>query len=71
MQTSDEQFKKLILDSRLVTEAEYAEAEKKSKEKKQKVGDILLSDGKISESDLRRIEAFALGIPFVSLAKIS
>src|SRR3989344_4797373 len=68
MQTSDEQFKKLILDSRLVTEAEYAEAEKKSKEKKQKVGDILLSDGKISESDLRRIEAFALGIPFVSLA---
>jgi len=35
--------------------------------KKQKLGNILLSEGKISETDLKRAEAFVLGIPFVSL----
>jgi type IV pilus assembly protein PilB len=64
---NEEQFKKAILNSKLVTRAELDEAEKKSQEKKQKLGDILLSDGKISESDLKRMEAFVLGIPFISL----
>jgi type IV pilus assembly protein PilB len=39
-----------------------------AKTKNQKVGNILLSEGKISEADLKRMEAFVLGIPFVSLA---
>ncbi len=69
MQINEEQLKKLILDSGLVTRSEFDEALKKSEEKKQKVGDILLSDGKISEADIKRMEAFALGIPFVSLMK--
>ncbi|MEI8270478.1 MAG: GspE/PulE family protein, partial [bacterium] len=44
------------------------EAVKKAQEKKQKFRDILLSDGKILETDIRRMEAFVLGIPFVNLA---
>ena len=69
MTIDQEQLKKFILDSKLVSRADLDEAVKKARVKKQKFGDILLSDGKISETDLRRIEAFVLGIPFVNLTK--
>jgi len=67
MQINEEQLKKVILDGGLVSEKDLEDAFKKAETKKQKVGDILLSEGKISETDLRRMEAFVLGIPFVSL----
>src|SRR3989339_6621 len=67
MQIDEEQLKKYILDSGLVSRSDFSASEKKAEEKKQKIGNILLSDGKISEADLKRMEAFVLGIPFVSL----
>ncbi len=68
MQIDEEQLKKHILDSGLVSRSDFNESEKKAESKKQKIGNILLSEGKISESDLKRTEAFVLGIPFVNLA---
>ncbi|KKT76168.1 MAG: hypothetical protein UW72_C0010G0011 [Parcubacteria group bacterium GW2011_GWF2_44_7] len=65
MQMNEEQLKKFILESGLVSKADFEEVSKKAEEKKQKVGNILLSEGKISEADLKRIEAHVLGIPFV------
>jgi len=67
MQIDEGQLIKFILESKLISRSDIDEAVKKAKEKKQKLSDILLSDGKISEADLRRLEAFVLGIPFVSL----
>lgn len=67
MEVNQEQLKKFILDSGLISRSELDELENKAKEKKQKLQDILLSEGKISESDLRRTEAFVLGIPYVDL----
>lgn len=67
MQINEEQLKKLILESKLVSREQFEEAEKLSQEKKQKVGDILFSAGQISETDLKKMEAFAFGIPFISL----
>jgi len=67
MQINEEQLKKFILDSGLVKPSQFEEAEEKAKKTKQKLGDILLSGGKISETDLKRMEAFVLGIPFISL----
>ncbi|MEK7081311.1 MAG: GspE/PulE family protein [Patescibacteria group bacterium] len=67
MQINEEQLKKLILESGLVSKTDFESALQKAETKKQKIGNILLSDGKISETDLRRIEAFVLGIPFISL----
>ncbi len=64
-----EQFKKFLLDFGHITRAELDEEIKKAESKKQKLSNILLSDGKISETDLKKIEAFILGIPFVSLLK--
>ena len=68
MQIDEEQLKKFILESKLVSRPDLDESIKKAQEKKQKFGDILLSDGKISENDLIKMEAFVLGIPYVNLA---
>ena len=67
MQIDEDRLKKFILDGGLVSQKDLDDAFKKAEIKKQKIGNILLSDGKISETDLKRTEAFVLGIPFVSL----
>ena len=67
MQINEDQLKKFILESGLVSKTDLEEAIIKAKTQKQKVGSILLSDGKITETDLKRMEAFVLGIPFVNL----
>ncbi|MBI5139534.1 type II/IV secretion system protein [Candidatus Nomurabacteria bacterium] len=67
MQISEEQLKKFILDSKLVSSSDLDTTLEKAKKTKQKLADILLSEGKISETDIKRMEAFVLGIPFVSL----
>ncbi len=69
MVINEEQFKKVILDSGLITRSELELSAEKAQEKKQKLSDILLSEGKISETDLKRMEAYVLEIPFVNLEK--
>ncbi len=64
---NEEQLKKVILDSGLITRSELDALAKKAETKKQKLSNVLLSDGKISETDLKRMEAFVLEIPFVNL----
>lgn len=68
MEIDINQFKKVVFDSGLVSEADLNTAEKSSYEKKQSIGDVLVSMGKLKDTDRRRMEAFTLGIPFVSLA---
>ncbi|OGI71741.1 hypothetical protein A3B84_01115 [Candidatus Nomurabacteria bacterium RIFCSPHIGHO2_02_FULL_35_13] len=67
MQINEEQLKKVILESGLVSRSELDTLVKKAETKNQKLSNILLSDGKISETDLKRMEAFVLEIPFISL----
>ena len=67
MQVNEEQLKKIILESGLVSRSDIEDAVKKSEETGQKFGNILLSEGKIPESDLKRMEAFVLGVPFINL----
>lgn len=69
MVIDEKQFQKAILDSKLLTRSELDVLIQKAKTKKQKLSHILLSEGKISETDLKRMEAFVLEIPFVSLEK--
>jgi type IV pilus assembly protein PilB len=68
MQIDEEQLKKFILESGLVNRTDFDDAIKKAEIKKQKFGNVLLSEGKISETDLKRMEAFVLGIPYINLA---
>lgn len=67
MHIEDDQLKKFILDSGLVTKTELDKAQKKAEKSGESVGTILVSDGSISEDDLRRMQAYILGIPFVNL----
>jgi type IV pilus assembly protein PilB len=63
----EKQLREFILDSGLVTTADFESAEKEAQKKDIKVGDVLVSNGKISEDDLRRLQANILGIPFINL----
>ena len=69
VEIKEEDLKKLILESGAINRSDLETLAKKAKEKKQKLGDILLSEGKIGETDLRRMEAHALGIPYVNLGE--
>ncbi len=69
MQIDEEQLKKFISESGLVSKTDFNSVIKLAEIKKQKFGDALLSEGKILETDLKRMEAFVLGIPFISLVK--
>jgi type IV pilus assembly protein PilB len=57
------------LESKLVNKSDLEDVVKDAQEKNQKWTDLLLSLKKIGEVDLKRMEAFVLGIPFVNLAK--
>ncbi len=67
MQINEDLLKKYIIDAGLASREIIATVEQNAIEKKQKFTDLLLSEGKISETDLKRMEAFVLEIPFVSL----
>jgi len=67
MHVEEGQLKKLILDSGLMSEKDVSLAEKKAKEKAVELKSVLLSDGHVTEDDLRRMEAYVIGIPFVNL----
>ncbi len=67
MQVSERDLKTFILDSGLVSRPEVEKADATAKERKQSLGDVLVSDGTLSSDALRRIKAYVLGIPFVNL----
>jgi len=67
MKVEQQQIKAFLLDSGLVSRSEVEEAEGKAKKKKKGIGEILLKEGKISEEQLHRLQAYILGISFVDL----
>jgi len=69
MKVEAQQLKAFLLDAGLVTTEEFAAALKKAEKTKQKVGDVLVSDGLITQEELIKLEAYILGIPFVNLEK--
>ncbi len=67
MLIEDTQLYKFILDSGLVTKEDLEAAKKEADKNEKRLGDILVSAGKITADNLRRMEAYVLGIPFVDL----
>lgn len=66
MTVDNKQLKEFLIDAALVSRADIEAVEKKLN-KSERLGDALLKSGKLAEDDLRRTEAYILGIPFVSL----
>ncbi|MDI6591585.1 MAG: ATPase, T2SS/T4P/T4SS family [Patescibacteria group bacterium] len=69
MRVEPQQLKVFLLDAGLVTEKQFEDCLKKARKTKQKVGDVLVSEGLISQEELIKLEAYILGIPFVNLEK--
>ena len=69
MKVEPQQLKAFLLDAGLVTQIQFDEAQKKAEKTKQKVGDVLVSQGLITQEELIKLEAYILGIPFVNLEK--
>lgn len=67
MHVEEKQLKDFILDSGLIPVPEIESAEDEARSQKKTIGEILISRGKISDDDLRRMQAYILGIPFVNL----
>ena len=67
MRVESTQLKKFIIDSGLLSEADISRAEKEAKAKGHTLKEVLLATSGISEDEMRRVEAYTLGIPFVNL----
>jgi type IV pilus assembly protein PilB len=63
------QLKDFILDSGLVSKKDWTDAEAESVTGGLSPERVLLNKGLISENDLRRVQAYVLGVPFISLIK--
>ncbi len=69
MHIEESQLKDFILDSGLVSKGDVESAEKDAKENGGTIGKVLVNKGKLTVDDLRRMQAYILGIPFVDLKK--
>jgi len=67
MRVESQQLKAFLLDAKLVTREQFEDALEVAEKTKQKVGDILVSQGLIPQEELIKMEAYILGIPFVNL----
>lgn len=67
MKNNEKKLVELIIESGLINKTDLGMAQKKALNTNQSVGDILLSEGKMSEKDLRSMQAIVFGIPFVNL----
>lgn len=67
MRIQDAQLKRFVLDSGLVSRKDLDGAEKIAQEENRTLPEALVSSGAMSEDDLRRVESYVLGVPFVAL----
>ncbi|MEK7606522.1 MAG: GspE/PulE family protein [Patescibacteria group bacterium] len=67
MYIDTKQVERFLLETKLLSKAKLEEAVDIAKEKDQSVEDVLVSEGVVSDDDMRRAKAHVLGIPFVEL----
>ncbi len=67
MLLNDKQLKEFFIDGSIVGQKEIDAVMQKKENEGARLGDVLVKEGKISEDDLKRAQAYLLGIPFVNL----
>ncbi len=70
MRIQDEQLKRFILDAGLISKTDIVAAEKIAKDEERSLAEALIAHGHMTEDDMRRVESYVLGIPFVSLKDV-
>lgn len=69
MRVEESQLKAFLLDSGMIRPADLKRAEQEAAKTKKTLHEIILNGGLIKEEELKRLEAYILGIPFVDLTK--
>jgi len=69
MRIETQQLKAFMLDAGLITETQFDKVQIRAKKKRQKIEDILVIEGLISQEELIKLKAYILGIPFVNIEK--
>src|SRR3989338_9006166 len=67
MHIDDNKLESFMIDSGLVSKSEIELAKSETKKKHTSIGEILVNKGILTENDLRKAQAYILGIPFVDL----
>src|SRR3990167_2171738 len=67
MHVDEKELESFMVDSGLVSTGDIELARNEAKERNTSIGKILVNKGSLSEDDLRRLQAYILGIPFVDL----
>jgi type IV pilus assembly protein PilB len=67
MHIDEGQLESFIVDSGLISKKDIEEVKVTAKEKGTSIGEALISRGVLTPDDLRRAQAYILGIPFVDL----
>jgi type IV pilus assembly protein PilB len=67
MHIEEKQLVNFIIDSGLVSRTDIEAAKKEAEKSKESTAKVLLRQGKLTDDELRRIQAYVLGIPFVDL----
>jgi type IV pilus assembly protein PilB len=67
MYIEEDKLKDFIVDSGLVSRVDIDDAIKNAKDRGMSFGDYLVSEGKIAEDDLKKVQAYILGIPFIDI----
>jgi type IV pilus assembly protein PilB len=70
MYIEEKQLKEFVIDSGLVSQTDIEKAIVQSESTGDNFGNVLVSQGKISEDDLKRMQAYILGVPYVDISKI-
>lgn len=69
MIVDEAKLRNLVLDANIATLEDLDQFDKIREEKPQTLSEYLLSLGKVKESEVKRLEAYVLGIPFIGLVK--
>lgn len=67
MRIQNAQLKRFVTDSGLVSRKDIEAAEEVAEKEEKTLAEALVSSGAMTEDDIRRVESYVLGIPFVSL----
>ncbi len=67
MHIDEAKLEGFMIDSGLVSRKDIDAAKVEAKKKNTSIGEILVNRGALTEDDLRRMQAYILGIPFVDL----
>src|SRR3989344_688111 len=67
MYIEEKQLREFIKDSGLVSRADLEHFSAEADKRRESVGAALVRKGKVSDDDLRKMQAYLLGIPFVDL----